>query len=159
MTGQGVLIEEDASQHAASAAVRRLANKPTPPPPSIAATAWLALERRRRDLEAQLKAVVSEQERARARLLDEWSTAGIDRERVEGLLIHTQRKLYPKVVDKPRLTHELLKEGLTDLLTVDDRSFAIYVTAMDEEGRPLPDSIAAYVFEKFERFAVVARLP
>jgi hypothetical protein len=154
MTQQTVLIEEDASEHA----IKRR-SKLAIPPPSVAAQGWLALERERRALEAKLKSVVAEQENVRLRLLDEWSTNGINKEVVDGYTIHTQRKLYPKVADKARLTIELLKAGMPELLTVDEKAFAIYVTTCEENGTPLPDSIAAYVFEKFERFAIVVRIP
>lgn len=156
MTKQGVLIEEDASEHA----IRRVRRpqRPEPPPPSMKAQAWLALERRRRDLEAQLKTVTAEQEKVRVALLEEWSMTGTSREVVAGLTIHLQRKLYPKVADKGRLTAALLERGFTDLVTVDEKAFAIYVTTSDEEGRPLPPEIAEHLGESFERFSIAVRL-
>lgn len=158
MTGQGVLIEEDAASVAISARIRRRANKAPDPPASPEAQAWLVLERRRRDLEAQLKTVVTQQDRARQRVLETWSMAGTDREKVDGLTVHLRRKLYPKVADKARLAEALKREGLDDLLTVDEKAFAIYVTACDEEGRPLPESVAALVGESFERFDLAVKL-
>lgn len=162
---QGVLIEPNASEAriasrraSISERVRRAANKPPDPPAHPQTAEWLACERRRRDLEAQLKAVVSEQDGLRQRIIERWSMEGLDHEIVEGLKVHLRRKLYPKVSDKGRLAEALKKEGLTDLLTVDEKAFAIYVTACDENGVALPDPVTALVGESFERFDVAVRL-
>lgn len=158
MTGQGVLIEPNADEALVSEHIRRKLNKAPDPKPSTTVVAWVALERRRRDLETMLATVVTEQDKARQRLLEEWSLTGINSEKVDGLTIHLRRKLYPKVRDKARLAVALQERGLTELLTVDEKAFAVYVTAMDEEGQPLPDSIAAHTGESFERFDLAVRL-
>lgn len=41
---------------------------------------------------------------------------------------------------------------------MDEKAFAIYVTACDENGVALPDSIAAQITDGFERFDVAVRL-
>ena len=52
----------------------------------------------------------------------------------------------------------LIKAGLTDLITVDDKMFAMWVTAKDQEGDPLPASVAVHMGESFERFDLVVKL-
>lgn len=131
--------------------------KPVESPAHPQTEEWLFLERHRRELETELKSIVSEQDRLRQQILERWSMDGTSKEFVDGYTVHTQRRLYPKVADKARLAIALREAGLTDFLTVDEKAFGIYVTAMDEEGRPLPDSIAAHVGGTFERFALVVR--
>lgn len=127
------------------------------PDPSAPAIAWLHLEGQRRSLEEQLKKVVSEQEKVRLRLLEAWSTDGISSENVYGTTIHLRRTLYPKVTNKAALAEALRQEGLTDLLTVNDKMLAAWVSAHAEAGTPLPDSVQALLGEQWERFAIVAR--
>lgn len=167
-----VLLNEDAMEDALlcvrgpqgkrkSNGVTATVRLPKPPdPPAHPQTAeWLACERERRDLEAKLKTLVTRQDRLRQQILERWSMDGTSQERVDGYTVHTQRHLYPKVANKARLAIALRGAGLTELLTVDDKAFGVYVTACDEEGHPLPDSIAAYVPDKFERFDLRVRMP
>lgn len=156
MSKMGVTLNEDAMEEA----LKLVRARPKPAErQSTTGKAWLGLERRRRDLEAQLKTVVTEQEKVRLALLDEWSTAGITREAVDGYTIHTVRKVYPKVRDPHGLAAALLKEGLSDLLTVDEKTLAAWVTTHEEEGKPLPESVAPFLGESYERFGIAVRIP
>jgi|SRR5581483_2241128 len=119
---------------------------------------WLDLEKERRSLEARLKSIVSTQEHLRRSVLERWSIDGIRAEQVGAVTIHLRRALYPKIANPPALVAALQEAGLSDLLTVDPKPFSAYVTACDEEGRPLPDSIAAQLDAPYERFALVVKL-
>lgn len=119
---------------------------------------WLDCERERRHLEAELKRVVTVQEKARQRVMERWSMEGINREVVDGQTLHLRRKVYPKVQNKYAVAQALIKEGLTDLVTVDDKMFAMWATTKEEMGDALPESIAPYMGEAFERFDLVVKL-
>jgi hypothetical protein len=130
----------------------------TTAPPRTNTEHWLDLERERRTLESRLKSIVSTQEWLRQQILERWSLDGTSKEKVDGYTIHIQRKLYPKVANRPALTAALIKEGLTDLLTVDEKVLAVWFSAHEEEGKPLPPSIAEYLPDRFERFALAVKL-
>lgn len=126
--------------------------------PVSATERWLGLEKKRRQLEADLKATVTQQDGLRRSILGRWSTDGVSSETVDGQTVHLQRKVYPKIVDRARLAEAIRKEGLDELLTVDDKAFAVFVTERDEHGEPLPDSIADLIASSFERYALVVKL-
>lgn len=119
---------------------------------------WLDLERRRRELEAELKTLVPQQERLRIQIMERWSMEGISKEVVDGQTLHLRRKLYPKVANRYAVAQALIGLGLTDLVTVDDKPFAMWVTTKEEEGDPLPASIVPYLGESFERFDLAVKL-
>lgn len=158
MTYQGVVIEPNADEAFAAEYRRHRSGKPADPPASHEARAWVACEKRRRNLEKMLAGAVKEQDRARQTLLEKWSMEGTNTEKVDGQTVHLKRKLYPKVRSKDALTEVLKREGLTDLLTADEKAFAAYVTEQDEAGQALPDSVAALIADSFERFDVAVRL-
>lgn len=136
---------------------RRSKGKPQAPTASSEARAWLACERRRRNLQTMLDAAIKEQERARQALMERWSMDGLATEKVDRDTVYLKRKVYPKVRSKEQLTEALKKEGLTELLTADEKAFATYVTEQDEAGQALPGSIAALIADQFERFDVALR--
>lgn len=176
MTGRmGVLMNEDAMEDAwlanrgrqkASDTQTAGADAPAEPrmaevvavPAASKTETWVSLERKRRDLEAQLKATVTQQDALRKDILGQWSLTGASSEKVNGQTVHMQRKVYPKVVDRAALATAIRKEGLDHLLTVDDKAFAVFVTERDETGQPLPDSIAELIASSFERYALVVKL-
>lgn len=162
MTGMGVLMNDDPMDDAYRQ-VRGLPRAETDTTVVAAVSTskteqWLVLERKRRDLEAELKATVTQQDALRQDILGRWSMNGTSSEKIDGQTVHLQRKVYPKVSDKLALTAALRKEGLDDLLTVDDKAFAAYVTACDEDGEPLPSEVAEQVASQFERFSLVVKL-
>jgi hypothetical protein len=130
----------------------------TEAPPRTNAERWLDLERERRSLESRLKSIVSTQEHLRLAILQRWSLDGTRQEKVDGYTLYLRRSLYPKVANPPALVTALQEAGLSDLLAVDQKTFGMYVTTCDEEGRPLPDSIAAQLDESHERFAIAVKL-
>mgnify|MGYP001592002481 CR=1 FL=1 len=119
---------------------------------------WLDLERERRTLEAKLKTLISAQEKLRCQILERWSMDGINSEKVDGQALHLRRKVYPKVANAPALVKALVGEGLEDLLTVDTKTFAVWATLKDDEGEPLPASVAAHLGDSFERWDLAVRL-
>jgi hypothetical protein len=119
---------------------------------------WLDLERRRRQLETDMKALVSEQERLRLAVLDRWSQDGITSEKVDGYTVHLRRGLHPKPVDPNRLALALYEAGLGDLLTVDLKVLGAWLSAKEEEGREILPELVELIGEPYERFALAVRL-
>jgi hypothetical protein len=130
----------------------------TAAPPRTNTERWLDLERERRSLESRLRSIVSTQEHLRLAILERWSLDGTRQEKVDGYTLYLRRALYPKVANLPALVTALQEAGLSDLLTVDPKPFSMYVTTCDEEGRPLPESIAAHLDAPHERFALAVKL-
>lgn len=185
MTGMGVILNDDAMEDAlkfvrkqprllddqqiAASGATAAPKAATPPARKRAATtapteahpdtvSWLHLERERRQLETRLKALVSDQEKLRLKILERWSMDGTSQEKPDGFTVHMKRKVYPKVTDPAAFVEAAIKEGRTFLLTVDTKTLAVWATTKEEEGEPLPPSLAAHLGEQFERFDLAVRL-
>lgn len=118
--------------------------------------AWLALDDQRRALEDQVKAITTQCEQMRERILERWADEGVDSVRVDGRTVAVRRSVYARVLDRARLVPALRAAGLEDLLTANTTTLSAWIREREDHGEPLPTAFDE-VIGTFERFSLVTR--
>jgi hypothetical protein len=107
---------------------------------------FVALEERRRALEAEIEAVKAEAAELEALLLPQFEQSGLERVAIDGRTVYVERKLWAKAKDgdKAAVCKALKRCRLGDYVeeTFNTNSLSAYVRELDREGRPLPPSLA-----------------
>jgi hypothetical protein len=107
---------------------------------------FVALEERRRQLEAEVEAVKAEAAELEQRLLPQFEHSGMERVSIDGLTVYLERKLWAKAKDgdKPSVCTALKRCHLGDYVeeTFNTNSLSAYIRELDRERRPLPPTLA-----------------
>jgi hypothetical protein len=107
---------------------------------------FVALEERRRQLEAEIDTIKAEATELEERLLPQFEQSGMERVSIDGRTVYVERKLWAKAKDgdKPAVC-KALNCRLGDYVeeTFNTNSLSAYVRELDREGRTLPPSLAA----------------
>lgn len=117
---------------------------------------FIALDARRKALDAELKDVTGRLEAMREPLLDQWIQEGVTSLKVDGHTVSLRRQVWARVVDRERIADALRREGLESLLTPNSQQLSAWVREREAEGQPLPASFAGVV-DTFERFSLSVR--
>ena len=108
---------------------------------------FVALEERRRQLEAEVDAVKAEAAELEQRLLPQFEQGGFEKISIDGRTVYIERKLWAKARDgdKAAVCKALKRCRLGDYVeeTFNTNSLSAYVRELDREGRALPPSLAA----------------
>ncbi len=107
---------------------------------------FVALEERRRQLEAEIETVKAQTSELEQALLPQFEQSGMERVSIDGRTVYIERKLWAKAKDgdKPAVCKALKRCRLGDYVeeTFNTNSLSAYVRELDREGRPLPPSLA-----------------
>ena len=107
---------------------------------------FVALEERRRALEAEVDTIKAEASELEGRLLPQFEQSGLERVSIDGRTVYVERKLWakPKDGDKPAVCKALKRARLGDYVeeTFNTNSLSAYVRELDREGRAMPPSLA-----------------
>jgi len=108
---------------------------------------FVALEQRRRQLEAEVDQIKAEAAELEQRLLPQFEQSGMERVLIDGLTVYIERKLWAKARDgdKPAVCSALKRCNLGDYVeeTFNTNSLSAYVRELDREGRHLPPTLAS----------------
>ncbi len=108
---------------------------------------FVALEERRRALEAEIDTLKAEAAELEQRLLAQFEQSGMERVAIDGRTVYVERKLWAKAKDgdKAAVCKALKRCRLGDYVeeTFNTNSLSAYVRELDREGRPLPPTLAA----------------
>ncbi len=106
---------------------------------------FVALEERRRQLEAEVDAVKAEAAQLEELLLPQFEQAGLERVSIDGRTVYIERKLWAKAKDgdKAAVCKALKRCRLGDYVeeTFNTNSLSAYVRELDREDRPMPPSL------------------
>lgn len=106
---------------------------------------FVALEERRRQLEAEVDAVKAEAAQLEELLLPQFEQAGLERVSIDGRTVYIERKLWAKAKDgdKAAVCKALKRCRLGDYVeeTFNTNSLSAYVRELDREDRPLPPNL------------------
>jgi hypothetical protein len=108
---------------------------------------FVALEKRRREIEGELDAIKEEARQLEEWLLDEWADRGQQNASVDGLTVYVAVEFYcNKVpgVETPEICRRLEAAGLGDLVAPAYNAARLksWVKESIDEGRPLPQDLA-----------------
>jgi len=121
---------------------------------------FVALEERRRQLEAEIDTLKAEAAELEQALMPQFEQAGIERVSVDGRTVYVERKLWAKARDgdKAAVCKALKRCRLGDYVeeTFNTNSVSAYIRELDREGRPLPASLRE-VLEVSEVFKLRTR--
>jgi len=121
---------------------------------------FVALEERRRKLEAEIDTVKAEAAELEELLLPQFEQSGMERVAIDGRTVYVERKLWAKAKDgdKASVCKALKRCRLGDYVeeTFNTNSLSAYVRELDREGRPLPPSLRE-VLEVSEVFKLRTR--
>lgn len=121
---------------------------------------FVALEERRRQLEAEVDSVKAEAAELEQRLLPQFEQSGMERVFIDGRTVYIERKLWARAKDgdKHAVCRALKRCRLGDYVeeTFNTNSLSAYVRELDREERPLPPALAA-VLEVSEVFKLRTR--
>ena len=121
---------------------------------------FVALEERRRQLEAEVDTIKAEATELEQRLLPQFEQEGFEKISVDGRTVYVERKLWAKARDgnKAAVCKALKRARLGDYVeeTFNTNSLSAYVRELDREERPLPPSLRE-VLEVSEVFKLRTR--
>jgi hypothetical protein len=121
---------------------------------------FVALEERRRQLEAEIDAIKAEAAQLEESLLPQFEQTGLEKVSIDGRTVYIERKLWAKAKDgdKAAVCKALKRAHLGDYVeeTFNTNSLSAYVRELDREGRPLPPSLRE-VLEVSEVFKLRTR--
>jgi hypothetical protein len=108
---------------------------------------FVALEERRRQLEAEVDSIKAETAELEQRLLPQFEQSGTERIAIDGRTVYVERKLWAKAKDgdKSSVCKALKRCRLGDYVeeTFNTNSLSAYVRELDREGKPLSTALAA----------------
>jgi len=108
---------------------------------------FVALEERRRELEADVDTVKAETAELEQRLLPQFEQGGFEKVSIDGRTVYIERKLWAKAKagDKGAVCKALKRCRLGDYVeeTFNTNSLSAYVRELDREGKPLSAPLAA----------------
>ena len=108
---------------------------------------FVALEERRRTLEAEIDTIRAEATELEQRLLPQFEQSGLERVAIDGRTVYIERKLWAKAKegDKAAVCKALKRCRLGDYVeeTFNTNSLSAYVRELDREERQLPATLAA----------------
>jgi hypothetical protein len=103
---------------------------------------FVALEERRRQLEAEVDTIKTETAELEQRLLPQFELEGFEKISIDGRTVYVERKLWAKAkdVNKAAVCKALKRARLGDYVeeTFNTNSLSAYVRELDREDRPLP---------------------
>ena len=121
---------------------------------------FVALEERRKQLEAEVETIKAESSELETRLLPQFEQSGTERIAIDGRTVYVERKLWAKAKDgdKPSVCKALKRCRLGDYVeeTFNTNSLSAYVRELDREGKQLSPALAA-VLEISEIFKLRTR--
>ena len=121
---------------------------------------FVALEERRRQLEAEVETIRAEATELEQRLLPQFEQEGFEKISIDGRTVYVERKLWAKARDgnKAAVCKALKRARLGDYVeeTFNTNSLSAYVRELDREERPLPPSLRE-VLEVSEVFKLRTR--
>ena len=121
---------------------------------------FVALEDRRKQLEAEVESIKAEASELEGLLLPQFEQSGMERVSIDGRTVYVERKLWAKAKDgdKPAVCKALKRCRLGDYVeeTFNSNSLSAYVRELDREGRHLPPSLVS-VLEVSEVFKLRTR--
>jgi len=121
---------------------------------------FVALEERRRQLEAEVDTIKAEATELEQRLLPQFEQEGFEKISIDGRTVYVERKLWAKARDgnKAAVCKALKRARLGDYVeeTFNTNSLSAYVRELDREERPLPPSLRE-VLEVSEVFKLRTR--
>jgi len=121
---------------------------------------FVALEERRKQLEAEVDTIKIEAAELEERLLPQFEQSGMERVAIDGRTVYVERKLWAKAKEgnKPAVCKALRRCRLGDYVeeTFNTNSLSAYVRERDRDGRPLPPSLAV-VLDVSEVFKLRSR--
>jgi len=121
---------------------------------------FVALEERRRQLEAEVETLKTEAAELEQRLLPQFEQEGFEKITVDGRTVYVERRLWAKAKDgdKAAVCKALKRARLGDYVeeTFNTNSLSAYVRELDREERPLPPSLRE-VLEVSEVFKLKTR--
>jgi hypothetical protein len=108
---------------------------------------FVALEKRRRQLEIEIDNIKSEAAELELRLLPQFELSGMERISIDGRTVYVERKLWAKAKndDKPAVCKALKHCRLGDYVeeTFNVNSLSAYIRELDREGQAVPDVLAS----------------
>jgi hypothetical protein len=121
---------------------------------------FVALEERRRQLEAEIDSIKAEAADLEQRLLPQFEQSGMERVAIDGRTVYVERKLWAsaKNGDKQALCKALKRARLSEFVqeTFNSQSLSALVREWDRDGRPMPPSLRE-VLEVSEVFKLRTR--
>ncbi|HLH16240.1 MAG TPA: hypothetical protein VKX45_03425 [Bryobacteraceae bacterium] len=121
---------------------------------------FVALEERRRQLEAEVDTIKSEAAELEQHLLPQFEQEGFEKISIDGRTVYIERKLWAKAKDgnKAAVCKALRRAHLGDYVeeTFNTNSLSAYVRELDREDRPLPPTLRE-VLEVSEVFKLRTR--
>jgi len=121
---------------------------------------FVALEERRKQLEAEVETIKAESSELEVRLLPQFEQSGTERIAIDGRTVYVERKLWAKAKDgdKPSVCKALKRCRLGDYVeeTFNTNSLSAFVRELDREGKQLSPALAA-VLEISEIFKLRTR--
>jgi len=107
---------------------------------------FVALEERRKQLEAEVETIKAESSELEVRLLPQFEQSGTERIAIDGRTVYVERKLWAKAKDgdKPSVCKALKRCRLGDYVeeTFNTNSLSAYVRELDREGKQLSPALA-----------------
>ena len=107
---------------------------------------FVALEERRKQLEAEVETIKAESSELEVRLLPQFEQSGTERIAIDGRTVYVERKLWAKAKDgdKPSVCKALKRCRLGDYVeeTFNTNSLSAYVRELDREGKQLSAALA-----------------
>ena len=108
---------------------------------------FIALDERRRTLEAEIETIKAEAAEIAPRLLPQFEPSGMERVSIDGRTVYIERKLWAKAKDgdKSAVCKALRRCRLGDYVeeTFNTNSLSAYVRELDREERQLPPTLPA----------------
>lgn len=108
---------------------------------------FVALEDRRKQLEAEVDSIKAEAAELEGLLLPQFEQSGMERVSIDGRTVYVERKLWAKAKDgaKPSVCKALKRCRLGDYVeeTFNTNSLSAYIRELDRENRQMPPSLAA----------------
>jgi hypothetical protein len=98
---------------------------------------FVSLSELERELKAKLDAVKSERIALEAAILDHWSNNGITAQRVKGMTVYPQRRVYASAP-----IEAIEAAGLHELVGVNSQRLSAYVRECEQSDTPLPQPLA-----------------
>ena len=121
---------------------------------------FVALEERRRQLEAEIDTLKAEAAELEQALMPQFEQAGIERVSVDSRTVYVERKLWAsaKNGDRQALCKALKRARLSQFVqeTFNSQSLSALVREWDRDGRPMPPSLRE-VLEVSEVFKLRTR--
>lgn len=111
---------------------------------------FVALEKRRRVLEAELAVVKKQAQDLEPVLREQFAVSGVQNMKMDGLTVSIRKSVYPKYREgfgRGDVIEALRLDGLADLLKEDynTSTFTALVRDIESAGGPLPENLARVV--------------